>query len=513
MQSPLLLVDRDSPHQHVRLSLQHDAGLQLHLDGARQFIEREEYRYHESLAVVPFLFREPRRVFVGGGGDGLVAARLVKFDCVEEIVLCDHDEVVTQLAREQPDLVRLNECALSDVRIRIVNDDAQRWLERSSDSFDLVICDFPDPFTRELARLYSREFYQVARERLRDDGLLITQLCALPESAAIARSTLRSVFAHEYFFKTRVYGFREAAFGIGSPIALGKPGPVPAWTRYLNDATAGALFALPKDEEMESHEVNTDANPALAKATLIAALEPGLGAPYPYDPHHFVVMLDEDTPYMQKQVLEGLGYLDERRPLIIYLEDEVRPVYEGCIEALGYVPRTRFVKLLWRAGPASRAAVERYWKRLDDGSRTSFDLYRGVPGEHPEVRSLFSEYLERYGRLFLDAPATVDVMQEPGLFAVSRDPAGRPCGLAVLLLGDEIQFEAGFDRGSRRQLVLSFLLLLRYLLEEEPDEEITMWAPGERAATMMESLGAKSHGMYGVWVRRSDRGREWTQGT
>ncbi|PYO01735.1 MAG: hypothetical protein DMD91_06535 [Candidatus Rokuibacteriota bacterium] len=58
-------------------------------------------------------------------------------------------------------------------RARIVVDDGRRFLERSTDLYDLITVDPPPPPTAAgSSLLHSREFYAVAKRRLRADGIL-----------------------------------------------------------------------------------------------------------------------------------------------------------------------------------------------------------------------------------------------------------------------------------------------------------------------------------------------------
>jgi spermidine synthase len=58
-------------------------------------------------------------------------------------------------------------------RARIAIDDGRRFLERSQESFDLITIDPPPPVEAAgSSLLYSREFYQLARRRLRPGGIL-----------------------------------------------------------------------------------------------------------------------------------------------------------------------------------------------------------------------------------------------------------------------------------------------------------------------------------------------------
>jgi len=103
--------------------------LRLYLDGNLQFSSIDEYRYHELLVHLPAAFAgRVQRALVIGGGDGLAARELLKYDSIESIVVVDLDAAVTALATEQPLVAKLNGQSLKDDRVSIYNRDAWTWL-------------------------------------------------------------------------------------------------------------------------------------------------------------------------------------------------------------------------------------------------------------------------------------------------------------------------------------------------------------------------------------------------
>jgi predicted membrane-bound spermidine synthase len=62
---------------------------------------------------------------------------------------------------------------LRSPRAKVVIDDGRRYLERSADQFDVISLDPPPPIEAAASSLlYSREFYELARRRLRPGGIL-----------------------------------------------------------------------------------------------------------------------------------------------------------------------------------------------------------------------------------------------------------------------------------------------------------------------------------------------------
>jgi spermidine synthase len=151
---------------------QGQSGFQLFLNGNLQFNSNDEYRYHEAL-VHPAMIasREPRRVLVLGGGDGLAVREILKHPSVEKVTLVDLDPEMTSLPDRFSPLAKLNGNALHDPRVQVVNDDAMIWLEATGEeSYDAAIVDFPDPNSYSLGKLYTTRFYRLLKNRLKPDA-------------------------------------------------------------------------------------------------------------------------------------------------------------------------------------------------------------------------------------------------------------------------------------------------------------------------------------------------------
>ncbi|MEM9599295.1 MAG: spermidine synthase, partial [Acidobacteriota bacterium] len=112
----------------------------LYLDGNQQFSSFDEERYHEPL-VHPALAVAPsrRRVLILGGGDGLAAREVLRYDDVESVVLVDLDPAMTDLGRTHPVLTELNEGAFEDPRLTVENRDANGYLESTETAFDVIL--------------------------------------------------------------------------------------------------------------------------------------------------------------------------------------------------------------------------------------------------------------------------------------------------------------------------------------------------------------------------------------
>jgi spermidine synthase len=111
--------------------------------------------------------------------------------------MVDIDAEVIALCRQY--LPNHSRGAFDDPRTELYHTDARKYLANTEDWYDVIIIDLPDPIEEGPAYLlYTREFYQLVRQRLTDDGLIAIQAgsASLKEllNLTAVYHTLRGVF-------------------------------------------------------------------------------------------------------------------------------------------------------------------------------------------------------------------------------------------------------------------------------------------------------------------------------
>ncbi len=185
----------------------------LFINGNLQLCSLDEARYHEPLVhPVMNLVPQKKRILILGGGDGCALREVLKYKDVEQVMLVDLDPGMTRLAMEHPKLREINNNAFKDARVllqsfdgitsgdvkeiymekepfkknrsgqtkkiadvRIMNVDADKFLEKVPGSWDVIIVDMPDPSSPELTKLYSKEFYLKIKRHLSVNGIMVVQ--------------------------------------------------------------------------------------------------------------------------------------------------------------------------------------------------------------------------------------------------------------------------------------------------------------------------------------------------
>ena len=164
-----------TPYQDVLVQDGAAFGRSLVLDGKTQSTEVDEFAYHEGL-VHPAMISHPapKSVFVVGGGEGATLREALRHSTVESVVMVDIDEKVVELCREY--LPNHHQGSFDDPRVKLIHDDALAYLESTSERFDVIIIDVPDPLEAGPAYLlFTQEFYSLVRGRLNDAGIMVSQ--------------------------------------------------------------------------------------------------------------------------------------------------------------------------------------------------------------------------------------------------------------------------------------------------------------------------------------------------
>lgn len=150
-------------------------GFHLFIDERNQFGSATEQIYHDTMVhgAINMAKWIPKKVLIIGGGDGLIAHELLKYNEIESIRQIELDPQMIQLALKFKPLRALNKGSFLDPRVKVVYGDGFSMLRTMREQFDAIFVDLPHPVTVDLARLYSVEFYKFIHARLNPKGFLI----------------------------------------------------------------------------------------------------------------------------------------------------------------------------------------------------------------------------------------------------------------------------------------------------------------------------------------------------
>lgn len=246
-----IVFEGHSPYQRLVVTRWKD-DIRLYINGNLQFSSRDEARYHEALVLPAMETAVDRsRVLILGGGDGLAAREVLKYYDVKSITLVDLDPDMTATFQTSDILTKLNQNALNHPKLTVINDDATKWLEKTSEKFNIIIMDFPDPSNFSLGKLYSVPMYRLVANRLADQGRVVVQSTSPYFAPNAYWSVVRTLEEAQFYtmpYHVYVPSFGEWGFVLADRNGTyGQPEKFTVPTRYLNSQTSAEMFRFPPD--------------------------------------------------------------------------------------------------------------------------------------------------------------------------------------------------------------------------------------------------------------------------
>ena len=152
---------------------------------------RQDMRLQRMMGHLPaILHPNPRTALVVGFGAGVTAGSLVVHPEIERIVICEIEPLVPKVAGEY--FASENYNVLDDPRVEVIYDDARHYIATTQEQFDIITSDPLDPWMDGAAALYSVEYYQLAKKRLRAGGIVAQWLPLYETDVPSVKSELAS---------------------------------------------------------------------------------------------------------------------------------------------------------------------------------------------------------------------------------------------------------------------------------------------------------------------------------
>lgn len=213
-------------------------------------------RYMKLYALLPHAVH-PRveRALLIGYGMGNTAQALVQQPDLGRLDVVDVSPDMLALSRTMR--MRRGVHPLDDARVKVHIEDGRHFLQGTRERYDLITGEPPPPVITGVVNLYTREYFSLLRDRLRDGGMVTYWLPLMNLSAATAKSLIAG-FCQAFDDCSLWHGLDRNFMLLGTRNA-GAAGPVsaerftrdfhdPVWTQELVDigfeepGQLGALF-------------------------------------------------------------------------------------------------------------------------------------------------------------------------------------------------------------------------------------------------------------------------------
>ena len=171
-----LLISRNSIYGNLTVT-EKDNTYSFFNNGLYNFTVPDEFTSERIAHFALLEHPEPRKVLLIGGGVSGVLREILKHP-VEKVDYLELDSLMITLAKEY--LSSTKEYALNDERVEVRNIDGRLFVRRTSNKYDLIIVNLPSPFTAQINRFYTVEFFKATERILKEEGILFFGITSSP---------------------------------------------------------------------------------------------------------------------------------------------------------------------------------------------------------------------------------------------------------------------------------------------------------------------------------------------
>jgi spermidine synthase len=195
----------------------------LHVDGRIEGSNQpHDLRLQAMRGHIPALSNpRPRSVLVVGFGTGITAGTFALHPGVEKIVILEIEPRIPNAASRH--FGTENHNVLDDPRVTVIYADARAHILKTDEKFDVIASSPPRPWVKGAAVLYSREYFELAKQHLNPDGVISQWVILHEADTDVVKSQIGTFM--KVFPQATLWG-NDIRSGVGYDLMLvGKNGP------------------------------------------------------------------------------------------------------------------------------------------------------------------------------------------------------------------------------------------------------------------------------------------------
>ena len=162
-------------------------------------------RTFHMLGHLPLMLHgNPQQTLVVSFGAGVASGAVAEHDIRQLDIVEIHHEAIDA----SNSFLEENQAVLRDPRVNLIVDDGRNYLLRTTKQYDVITSDATHPLGGDSWVLYTKEFYELCRDRLAQDGLMAQWLpihMLAPDDYRSVIKTFQSVFSDTSLWYTNDY--------------------------------------------------------------------------------------------------------------------------------------------------------------------------------------------------------------------------------------------------------------------------------------------------------------------
>ena len=199
--SAQVLIQKNTAYNHIKFTKQAEQ-LSLFQNGLLSWTIPNDQTAEEAVHYALLQHPGPTSVLMIGAGPEGPIREVLKHNSVNHIYYTEPDAQYLQILKKH--LPHELNSALKNPRVNLLNQDARAFLKKNDRAFDVVILNLPNPYTAQINRFYTLEFFQLLRRNLTPAGVVAVSLRAsenligpeLADFLNVMVSTIQTVFPY-----------------------------------------------------------------------------------------------------------------------------------------------------------------------------------------------------------------------------------------------------------------------------------------------------------------------------
>jgi spermidine synthase len=116
-----------------------------------------------------FLHPDPQQALVIGLGSGITSRTVAQYDFITQVDTIEIEPAVVEAAKYFNDF---NHNIHQNPKVKIIEEDGRGYLRVSNKFYDLIISEPSNPWIKGIGNLFSVDFYNLCRQKLKPDGVM-----------------------------------------------------------------------------------------------------------------------------------------------------------------------------------------------------------------------------------------------------------------------------------------------------------------------------------------------------
>jgi spermidine synthase len=173
----------------------------------------------EAIHYAMLQHKNPKRVLLISGGISGTMSELLKYK-VDKIFYVETNPWLIEIGKKYS-------TELTDDKIKIINQDARLYIKTTSEYFDVVLINLPEPSTVQINRFYTTEFFNELKRRLRDGAVISIGLTSsadyLSPEARQLKSSIYNTLTRSFKNILIVPGYKDYFIASDSILSINIP--------------------------------------------------------------------------------------------------------------------------------------------------------------------------------------------------------------------------------------------------------------------------------------------------